>query len=545
MAILKIKDNEGKITEIPSLLLSEKRNPNYHAEYFDITDDGEISVKPKYVESFPVDLIIPEVVNEITVNKLSIGMFKNNNRIVGVSFPDTIDEIPDECFNEAVNLKYLHNTERIKKIGAEAFRFTRIEKAVFPNLEEITGIKTFCNVPYLAYADVGKVTTIPEKTFKYCYYLSKIVGTNVTTVGEEAFMGTTRLINVDFVGNLTSVDDYAFWQTKFDYDWSAVSGLSQKATYAQINPDDFWSALTPTACENPTPTEFCQYDPRWVDVEYGAINPETGNPRIYENGCMQFCALHIYSGLKDQKFDTVFDFENIIKTYETPENPLLSIQDGTFSNVITLLNGIGLYTRFHSSWDVHELATLYNTLKNGGYAIVTIGAPHEHVVVVYGISDKGELLVLDSEQRYPYDKTKPACYKLPFNKLIAHTESFVTVPSNSVYVSLDFADTTTKDQIKFWYSWYCPEEYEFVKVGTLVVSKDNYNPETFYAGTTDTNVYDRNPTDATLGNDNTWSWFKSEVTSGQTWVAKAYVQYKDDNGEIQTVYSDIVEATKE
>ncbi len=114
-----------------------------------------------------------------------------------------------------------------------------------------------------------------------------------------------------------------------------------------------------------------------------------------------------------------------------------------------------------------------------------------------------------------------------------------------ILVSVDSIDTVTVEgKNVFYFSWYCPEEYTFIKAGILAVNKDNYNESTFIAGTSDGNVYDRNPS-GTNKAINSLSWTKSNVTSGQTWVAKAYVQYKDASGSIITVYSDVVEATKD
>ncbi len=128
------------------------------------------------------------------------------------------------------------------------------------------------------------------------------------------------------------------------------------------------------------------------------------------------------------------------------------------------------------------------------------------------------------------------------------TAVFVDVDSvidYQVLVSLDSIDTTSvADKNVFYYSWYCPEEYTFVKAALLAVNKDNYNESTFVAGTSDDNVFDRSPSGANLKPVNTFSWTKSNVTSGQTWMAMAYVQYIDAQGNIITVYSDIVQATK-
>ncbi len=115
-----------------------------------------------------------------------------------------------------------------------------------------------------------------------------------------------------------------------------------------------------------------------------------------------------------------------------------------------------------------------------------------------------------------------------------------------VLVSLDSIDTTSvADKNVFTYSWYCPDNYTFIKAGIVAVNKDNYNEATFVAGSSDSNVYDRSPNTANNIPVNTYTWTKSNVTSGQTWMARAYVQYRDANNNLVTVYSDIVEATKE
>ena len=111
--------------------------------------------------------------------------------------------------------------------------------------------------------------------------------------------------------------------------------------------------------------------------------------------------------------------------------------------------------------------------------------------------------------------------------------------------SIDYEAQAAANKAVFTYSWYCPEGYTFVKAGLVAVNKDNFNEATFVAGTTDSNVYDRSPNSANNISVNTYTWTKSSVMSGQTWVARAYVQFRDANGQVQTVYSDIVEATKE
>lgn len=119
-----------------------------------------------------------------------------------------------------------------------------------------------------------------------------------------------------------------------------------------------------------------------------------------------------------------------------------------------------------------------------------------------------------------------------------------TVIEEQIIVSLDTIDTTSiADRNVFYYTWYVPANYEFVDAGIIAVNKVNYNESTFYAGTSDANVYDRGPSGANIKPDNSYTWTKSNVAEGDTWVAKAYVQYRV-NGEIVTLYSQLVEAVK-
>ena len=116
-------------------------------------------------------------------------------------------------------------------------------------------------------------------------------------------------------------------------------------------------------------------------------------------------------------------------------------------------------------------------------------------------------------------------------------------------------DSLLTQAITFYYSWYVPTEelgINFVKAGILAINKDFYDETKFYVGSGLANMYDRGPSGANNKPVNQFSWTKSNVPSGQTWVAKAYVQYTIDGVyeadgktlKLFTVYSDEVEATK-
>jgi len=117
-----------------------------------------------------------------------------------------------------------------------------------------------------------------------------------------------------------------------------------------------------------------------------------------------------------------------------------------------------------------------------------------------------------------------------------------------ILVSVDTIDTTLLGSSNvFYFSWYVPEEelgITFVDAGILAINKDFYDESKFTVGSGLANMYDRGPSGANIKPINSFSWTKTNVPAGQTWVAKAYVQYRTADGELHTIYSPLVEATK-
>jgi hypothetical protein len=438
MAVTFLTDKDGeKLRQQIGLM------PNCHAEYFDITDDGELSLKPEYRgdtsnESFtnsvsdkgagvvgscndylPTDLVIPEMVNEIAVDKLCTAMFFDNKRITSLTFPDTVFEIPDEFCNQAYNLHQINNTEHIRKIGARAFRRCSFEKAIFPNLEE-NGSLAFSFNGHLYFIDLGKVTKIEDKTFKCCSGLSKVTAKDATSIGVEGLYDTVNLRNVDFISSVTSIGESGVWRSRFEYDWDSLNNCTfgDYATYIQSNPDNFWSGVATPVCENPLPTQLCQRDERWADRDIA------NNRRYGDSGCTTMCAMHTYCGLNNLELSSVIEFENIVKAVN-PE--LWNTQKGTMATLIPMLQGIGLSASWYTGWDSEKLTTMYETLNNGGYAMVEVGSPSGHIIVVYGVNEKGELLCLDSEAKWYDDTSVPDKYSLPFHKLVCNTARYAFV----------------------------------------------------------------------------------------------------------------------
>lgn len=118
-----------------------------------------------------------------------------------------------------------------------------------------------------------------------------------------------------------------------------------------------------------------------------------------------------------------------------------------------------------------------------------------------------------------------------------------------VVVNMNAIDTVTVEgKNVFYYSWCVPEEglgVTFVKAGIVAMNEKFYDGTNLYVGSPDTNMYDRGPAGTTANKaENTYTWTKTNVAVGDTWVARSYVQYKTADGVLHTVYSDLARATK-
>jgi len=107
----------------------------------------------------------------------------------------------------------------------------------------------------------------------------------------------------------------------------------------------------------------------------------------------------------------------------------------------------------------------------------------------------------------------------------------------------------TADTIKIGYSlfWEVPEELgTFVQGGVLIVEQKNYNEANFVVcgNAQDTNITQAAPTAAQSNPQPGYTVNKTNSFIGTSWYAKAFVQYRDANGDIQTVYSDMVAVDK-
>ncbi|MBQ9743402.1 MAG: hypothetical protein IJV88_07105 [Ruminococcus sp.] len=180
----------------------------------------------------------------------------------------------------------------------------------------------------------------------------------------------------------------------------------------------------------------------------------------------------------------------------------------------------------------------FGTAKDGMYlanskTTVTANAPEEGMKFAYWTDGKKILSYETVYDFYPSEDMSLAAVFIGEDDEIDY----------QVLVAITNFLATEYGQWNF--SWCVPEDQnnlQFVGAGMIATNKNTYKAETFYHGTTDSSVYDRLVVDdQAIGS----AFYIGPVASGETWMARAWVQYTDASGQLYTVYSDLFEATKD
>lgn len=421
--------------------------------YFQITDDGIVSLKPEYrgasnksaltlsisdkglnnpgskMTELPELLVIPETVNENVVSSLAPGMFLRNTGIKRLVLPKTVTILPERFCEDAIYLNTVYNTEHIVSMGTTVFQRTQLGRAIFPLVSTI-GAGGFKGCANLVYAEIGNVTDAQQQLFRDCNKLSVIKGmTNLKIVGKYAFEKTYRLRKVDFnINSLTSIAEKGFFKTRLIHDWwnlpSTVS-VGTLGTPAQLNPTDFWSSTTVVADKiNLLPTVFNQHDPRWADYligtggTYTEANMQAGTVyngqnwlelgtnwvnSKYGNGCLTFSVFAAYCGLYNKTFTSPLEIEQELNTkYPNWINYVtrsayhvknFAEQIGLKVTTLNTLNG--------TTDGKNNLQIVFDALSAGKYVMLAVGSNSntsvDHAVLAYGVKTNKEVLISNTD----------------------------------------------------------------------------------------------------------------------------------------------------
>ena len=438
------EDNSDILSQWEARLDALESGQMTDAVYFDIDDNGLVSLKADYRADgsknaeLPEVIVIPDVIDGTAVTALKDSMFENNTRVKSITIPGLVSTIPKKFANCTINLVEINGTENVEVIGQAAFQKSAIKKALFPNLKSLEGAAQFNSSPSLAIVDIGNyVTSIPTGCFHCCESLSAVRGgASVTVYGDKCFDWTRNLKNLPIVANAKSIGAQAFECSRVQFDWWTFKetsgckfGNNSNATPAHFNPSKWWENCTHTACENPLGSVFSQENPEWADYH---IPNSSDN---YANGCLETSTAHIYSALKGVVLDSPKQFvEEIVGGYKngelfvpTGKNTDTGERYYLYEDMAAWLNALELDAKVLSGgWNNENLKEVYNALADGALVLTSINPGHAGVI--YGVTEGGEMMVLDSSSyQRNLNNFIPVKYKMKIQNLTVQGGSVVIV----------------------------------------------------------------------------------------------------------------------
>lgn len=152
---------------------------------FEINEAGVIT---KYTGTEQY-LYVPETINGISVTGFESGIF-NNNRIIELTLPETIKEIPERAFLQNTALEYI-SAKGATAVCDSAFFYSNLRYAELPSAKEL-GTLSFARTYNFLHGDFSSVEKINTRAFQYSAILY-FDGPNVTEICSEAFRFCSRL----------------------------------------------------------------------------------------------------------------------------------------------------------------------------------------------------------------------------------------------------------------------------------------------------------------------------------------------------------------
>ena len=415
----------------------------------------------------PEMLIIPEIFDNTTVEALAPGMFANNNRVKRITLPSTVTTIPEFFCRCATNLREVCNTGAITNIERVAFGSTRLKEAWFPSLThfaKVTPAKVtpegtipekidaadgvFARCAYLEVVDIGNVTEIPFRTFLNCALLRKVIreideGETVAfTIGSVAFAHTHNLRELPLLEYATKVEADEFFYSGIRVgtlpEGNSVVGNVFPTTEAEKND---WENVEYTQCRNRLITKLSQLNPAWAEERFLLGEPTEVDDHPYKNACAIFSAMHIHSAISGKYYHHPCEFVDELKTRGLSQYVHTDGWPGDITKVPELFEDLGYRTEIcgkYSDLTIEDYQKLAKALVDGAYIYSQVSTSNTrdygHAAVIYGITDKGEVCVLDSNvlfedyRDYGFEpNTDIYTYTIPFTNIVGPESNFIIV----------------------------------------------------------------------------------------------------------------------
>ena len=175
------------------------------------------------------NLVIPSKYNGFPVTRIDKNAFKNNESILSVTIPSSVNYIGVSAFEGCIGITSVELSEGITYIGNHAFNgCTSLEKIKMPSTVLNTGLGVFANCTSLKSVEISSgIKRINNHMFSNCSALTTvIIPDSVTEIGVGVFSDCEGLTTVPMGNNVSIIEAYAF----FNCDGLTSVGIGNKVS---------------------------------------------------------------------------------------------------------------------------------------------------------------------------------------------------------------------------------------------------------------------------------------------------------------------------
>ena len=136
---------------------------------------------------------VPSAYLTYNLAQINKSAFYSNTNVEIVNLPTTVKKIEDEAFANCTALKTFTVSENVTAYG----------EGVFENCGTLSNARI-----------LSENQKLPDRTFRYCTNLSSVIlGNSITEIGNSAFLGCTSLRSASFLSQISSIGEYAFYNS--------------------------------------------------------------------------------------------------------------------------------------------------------------------------------------------------------------------------------------------------------------------------------------------------------------------------------------------
>lgn len=176
---------------------------------------------------------------------IAASVFQGNDKITYVKIPTGVTSIEDNTFKGCTALKGCYIPSKVTSIGSSAFEgCTALTQLAIPKSVTSIGTKAFCGdsklfMVHMKDADYSQLETIKDSAFEGCSALQKFCSDvefnfpeSITSVGDRAFYGCSRIPKVIMGAGVTSIGTEAFMNCTSITELSISRGCRVISQYA-------------------------------------------------------------------------------------------------------------------------------------------------------------------------------------------------------------------------------------------------------------------------------------------------------------------------